>query len=36
MENLIFVVSQSGDWEGMYLEGKLRLEAHVISKWDVI
>lgn len=36
MEKLLFVVGEEGDWEGMYLEGVLIVEGHIISKYDAL
>lgn len=36
IERLLFVVGEEGDWEGMYLDGVLVKEGHIISKHDAL
>ena len=36
MEKLLFVTGEEGDWEGLYLEGKLVKEGHELTKYDVL
>ena len=36
MENLLFVTGEEGDWEGLYVKGKLVKEGHELTKYDVL
>ena len=31
-----YVMSEDGDWEGLYVNGKLKCEGHSLPIWDIM
>jgi hypothetical protein len=36
MTNFTFVTAECGDWQALYIDGKLAVEGHSVSAWDVL
>ena len=36
MTNFTFIAAECGDWEALYIDGKLAAEGHYIRAWDVL
>ena len=36
MTDFTFVAAECGDWEALYIDGKLGAEGHYIRAWDVL